>query len=106
MLPNLKDIKNKRMMMIYRRGIVGNDEDGTPLLINDSGEGYRVSATAISLWNMCNGITFQEFLYEVLRISSDDELSVRQSLLEMLSQLKKASVIEIKKVKEHSIVSC
>jgi hypothetical protein len=64
MLPNLKDIKNKRMMMIYRRGIVGNNEDGTPLLINDSGEGYRVSATAISLWNMCNGITFQEFLYD------------------------------------------
>ena len=68
-----KDIKNKRMMMIYRCGIVGNDEHGTPLLINDSGDGYRVNATAISLWNMYNGITFQAFLY-VLRISSDDEL--------------------------------
>jgi hypothetical protein len=106
MLRKVKDVKNNRMIMIYRRGIVGNDEDGTPLLINDNGEGYRVNDTAVSLWNMCNGITFQEFLYEVLRISSDDELSVRQSLLEMLSQLKKASVIEIKKVKENSIVSC
>jgi Coenzyme PQQ synthesis protein D (PqqD) len=91
--------------MLFQRGIVGNDDDGTPLLINEKGEGYRVNDTAISLWNMCNGITFQEFVYEVLRISNDDESNVKQSLLKMLRQLKKASVIEIKKLKENPVVS-
>jgi hypothetical protein len=100
----MKDIGDNRI--IFRRGQVANDDDGTPLLINYKGEGYRVNDTAVSLWNMCNGITFQELVYEVLRISSDDESNVKQSLLEMLRQLKKASVIEIKKVKENSVVSC
>jgi hypothetical protein len=98
----MKDIEKNRI--ILRRGEVGNDEDGTPLLINHKGEGYRVNDTAISLWNMCNGITFQELLNEVLRISSDDEVKVKKSLLEMLRQLNKVSVIEIKKIKENSIV--
>jgi hypothetical protein len=98
----MKDIEDDRI--IFRRGIVGNDEDGTPLLINYKGEGYRVNDTAVSLWNMCNGITFQELVYEVLRISSDDESKVKKSLLEMLRQLKKASVVEIKKVKENTVV--
>jgi hypothetical protein len=53
---------------------------------------------------MCNGITFQELVYEVLRISSDDESKVKKSLLEMLRQLKKASVVEIKKVKENTVI--
>jgi hypothetical protein len=98
----MKDIEDDRI--IFRRGVVGNDEDGTPLLINYKGEGYRVNDTAVSLWNMCNGITFQELVYEVLRISSDDESKVKKSLLEMLRQLKKASVVEIKKVKENTVV--
>ncbi|HEY9492019.1 MAG TPA: PqqD family protein [Nitrososphaeraceae archaeon] len=98
----MKDIEDDRI--IFRRGVVGNDEDGTPLLINYKGEGYRVNDTAVSLWNMCNGITFQELVYEVLRISSDDESKVKKSLLEMLRQLKKASVVEIKKVKENTVI--
>ncbi|SRR6266496_5512122 len=102
MIGQMKHIENDRM--IFRRGIVGNDEDGTPLLINYKGEGYRVNDTAVSLWNMCNGITFEELVYEVLRISSEDELKVKESLLEMLRQLKKASVVEIKKVKENTII--
>jgi hypothetical protein len=102
MIGRMKDIENDRI--IFRRGVVGNDEDGTPLLINYKGEGYRVNDTAVSLWNMCNGITFQELVYEVLRISSDDESKVKKSLLEMLRQLKKASVVEIKKVKENTVI--
>jgi hypothetical protein len=53
---------------------------------------------------MCNGIIFQELVYEVMRISSDDESKVKKSLLEMLRQLKKASVVEIKKVKENTVI--
>ena len=102
MIGLMKDIEDDRI--IFRRGVVGNDEDGTPLLINYKGEGYRVNDTAVSLWNMCNGITFQELVYEVLRISSDDESKVKKSLLEMLRQLKKASVVEIKKVKENTLI--
>jgi hypothetical protein len=102
MIGRMKHIEDDRI--IFRRGIVGNDEDGTPLLINYKGEGYRVNDTAISLWNMCNGITFQDLVYEVLRISSEDELKVKESLLEMLRQLKKASVVEIKKVKENTVI--
>jgi hypothetical protein len=102
MIGRMKDIEKDRI--IFRRGVVGNDEDGTPLLINYKGEGYRVNDTAVSLWNMCNGITFQELVYEVLRISSDDESKVKKSLLEMLRQLKKASVVEIKKVKENTVI--
>ncbi len=80
--------------------MVGNDKDGTPLLINEKGEGYRVNDTAVSLWNMCNGISFNDLLLEVLRISSDSEEEVRKSLSEMLKQLDRVSVIEIKKTKQ------
>ena len=76
--------------------MVGNDYDGTPLLINGKGEAYRVNDTAVSLWNMCNGITFDELLFEVLRISSDDQDDVRKSLAQMIRQFQKISIIELR----------
>ncbi len=82
--------------IIVRRGEVGNDQDGTPLLINTKGEAYRVNDTAVSLWNMCNGITFDDLYHEVLRISSADEDDVRKSLEQMIRQFHKISVVEVK----------
>ncbi len=82
--------------IIVRRGEVGNDQDGTPLLINTKGEAYRVNDTAISLWNMCNGITFDDLYHEVLRISSADKEDVRKSLEQMIKQFHKISVVEVK----------
>src|SRR5215208_1619227 len=70
MLLKRESVSNK---LILRRGVVGNDCDGTPLLINGRGEAYRVNDTAVSLWNMCNGITFDDLVLEVLRISSGGE---------------------------------
>ncbi|HWS20757.1 MAG TPA: PqqD family protein [Nitrososphaera sp.] len=82
--------------LILRRGVVGNDCDGTPLLINGRGEAYRVNDTAVSLWNMCNGITFDDLLLEVLRISSGGENDVRKSLEEMVRKFQKVGVIELR----------
>jgi Coenzyme PQQ synthesis protein D (PqqD) len=82
--------------IILRRGVVDNDCDGTPLLINGKGEAYRVNDTAVSLWNMCNGITFDDFLLEVLRISSGDQEDVRKSLEQMIKQFQKISLIELR----------
>ncbi len=82
--------------IILRRGSVDNDQDGTPLLINDRGEAYRVNDTAVSLWNMCNGITFDDLFLEVLRISSDSESEVKKSLEQMIKQFQKISVIELR----------
>ena len=82
--------------IILRRGTAGNDRDGTSFLINDRGEAYRVNDTAVSLWNMCNGITFDDLLLEVLRISSDNESEVKKSLEKMVRQFKKISVIELR----------
>ena len=45
---------------------------------------------------MCNGISFQDLVYEVLMISSDKESMVRESLRTMLTQMNKASIIKIK----------
>jgi hypothetical protein len=92
-----KEIEGNRI--ILRRGAVGNDLDGTPLLINGRGEAYRVNNTAISLWNMCNGITFDDLLLEVLRISSGDEDDVKKSLEQMIRQFHKISMIEVKEMK-------
>lgn len=92
-----KEIEGNRI--ILRRGAVGNDRDGTPLLINGRGEAYRVNDTAISLWNMCNGITFDDLLLEVLRISSGDEDDVKKSLEQMIRQFHKISMIEVKEMK-------
>jgi Coenzyme PQQ synthesis protein D (PqqD) len=92
-----KEIEGNRI--ILRRGAVGNDLDGTPLLINGRGEAYRVNDTAISLWNMCNGITFDDLLLEVLRISSGDEDDVKKSLEQMIRQFHKISMIEVKEMK-------
>jgi len=88
-----KESSNK---IIFRRGDVDNDIDGTPLLINDRGVAYRVNDTAVSLWNMCNGITFDDLFLEVLRISSDDANEVKKSLEQMLRQFQKISVIEVR----------
>ncbi|NOJ27991.1 MAG: hypothetical protein DA330_08300 [Nitrososphaera sp.] len=88
-----REIENK---IIVRRGEVGNDRDGTPLLINMRGEAYRVNDTAISLWNMCNGITFEELFCEVMRISSEDEREVKRSLEQMVRQFQQISVVEFK----------
>jgi hypothetical protein len=90
-----REIENK---VIVRRGEVGNDRDGTPLLINWRGEAYRVNDTAVSLWNMCNGITFDDLCLEVLRISSGDEDDVRKSLEKMIRQFHKISVVEVKEL--------
>lgn len=78
---------------------MGNDSDGTPLLINYRGEAYRVNDTAVSLWNMCNGITFDDLFLEVLRISSGDRNEVRKSLDQMIHQLEKVAVLELKEMK-------
>lgn len=93
MLLRKESVSNK---IILRRGVVGNDCDGTPLLINAKGEAYRVNDTAVSLWNMCNGITFDELLFEVLRISSGDQDDVRKSLAQMIRQFQKISIIELR----------
>jgi hypothetical protein len=84
--------------LLVRRGTVGNDRDGTPLLINGRGEAYRVNDTAISLWHMCNGITFDELYHEVLRISSGDEGDVKKSLEQMVRQFYEISVVDVKQV--------
>src|ERR671934_2294350 len=94
MLRRMKDIGDNRI--IFRRGQVANDQDGTPLLINGKGEAYRVNDTAVSLWNMCNGITFDDLLLEVLRISSGDQENVRKSLEQMIKQFQKISIIELR----------
>ena len=93
MLLKRESVNNK---VILRRGIVGNDCDGTPLLINNRGEAYRVNDTAVSLWNMCNGITFEELLLEVLRISSGEKDDVRKSLEHMVKKFQKIGVIELR----------
>ena len=93
MLLRRESVNNK---IILRRGVVGNDCDGTPLLINGKGEAYRVNDTAVSLWNMCNGITFDDLLLEVLRISSGDQDDVRKSLEQMIRQFQKISIIELR----------
>ncbi|MGI0029119.1 MAG: PqqD family protein [Nitrososphaera sp.] len=90
--------------MIFRRGEVSNDRDGTPLLINDRDEAYRVNDTAVSLWNMCNGINFDDLLHEVMRISSEEESEVRKSLEQMIRQFQEISVVEVKEIKSVSAV--
>lgn len=84
--------------IILRRGAVANDKDGTPLLINDKGEAYRVNDTAVSLWNMCNGISFQDLFLEVMRISSGQKEEVRKSLEQMVRQFHSISVVELKDI--------
>ena len=82
--------------ILLRRGWVDNDRDGTPLLINENREAYRVNDTAVSIWNMCNGITFEDLFLEVLRISSGRSDEVRNSLEEMIFQFRHISVVELK----------
>ena len=89
-------LRRQSSKIIHRRGVVGNDRDGTPLLINGRGEAYRVNDTAVSLWNMCNGISFDDLLLEVLRISTGDEDEVRKSLEQMVKQFQEISVIELR----------
>jgi hypothetical protein len=89
-------LKKESTKIIHRRGEVDNDQDGTPLLINSRGEAYRVNDTAVSLWNMCNGITFDDLFLEVLRISSGDEEEVKKSLEQMIKQFQQISVIELR----------
>jgi hypothetical protein len=89
-------LKKESAKIIHRRGDVGNDHDGTPLLINGRGEAYRVNDTAVSLWNMCNGITFDDLFLEVLRISSGNEQEVKKSLEQMIRQFQQISVIEMR----------
>lgn len=91
-----KEANDNRLLL--RRGTVGNDRDGTPLLINGRGEAYRVNDTAISLWHMCNGITFEDLYHEVLRISSGDDDDVKKSLEQMVRQFYEISLVDIKKV--------
>jgi hypothetical protein len=55
-----------------------------------------VNDTAVSLWNMCNGITFDDLFLEVLRISSGDEDEVRKSLEQTVRQFEKISVIKVR----------
>jgi hypothetical protein len=95
MLLKRESVNNK---MILRRGIVGNDYDGTPLLINARREAFRVNDTAVSLWNMCNGITFDDLFLEVLRISSGEKNDVRKSLVQMVRKFQKIGVIELRDV--------
>ncbi len=89
-------LKKESSKIILRRGEVGNDRDGTPLLINGRGEAYRVNDTAVSLWNMCNGITFDDLFLEVRRISSGNEQEVKKSLEQMIRQFQQISVIELR----------
>ncbi len=89
-------LKKESTKIIHRRGEVDNDQDGTPLLINSMGEAYRVNDTAVSLWNMCNGITFDDLFLEVLRISSGNEEEVKKSLEQMIKQFQQISVIELR----------
>lgn len=89
-------LKKESTKIIHRRGEVGNDRDGMPLLINGRGEAYRVNDTAVSLWNMCNGITFDDLFLEVLRISSGNEEEVKKSLEQMIRQFQQISVIEMR----------
>jgi hypothetical protein len=100
LLKRESDTGNK---IIVRRGAVSNDKDGTPILINSKGEAYRVNDTAVSLWNMCNGISFDDLLHEVMRISNDDENKVRKSLEQMIRQFHKISVIELKEMKINAV---
>ncbi|MGH9993138.1 MAG: PqqD family protein [Nitrososphaera sp.] len=100
----LKRVGYSNDKMIFRRGEVSNDRDGTPLLINDRDEAYRVNDTAVSLWNMCNGINFDDLLHEVMRISSEEESEVRKSLEQMIRQFQEISVVEVKEIKSVSAV--
>ena len=103
MFPNTRQIEKDTI--ILRQGEVDNDIDGTPLLINFNCDEYRVNDTAVSLWKMCNGISFHDLLHEVLRISNDNEINVKRSLFEMILQLNEVSVIKLKRVKVNTAIS-
>ena len=74
------------------------------MFINDKCEGYRVNDTAVSLWNMCNGITFEELKEEVLRISNDNEENIISALGEMIEQMRSVSVLDTKRVKRDPFI--
>lgn len=81
---------------LFKKGTVVREEDGSLFLVNEDHNRYKVNQTIFALWDICEGISFNALVDHIASGTKEDVNTVRTSLNEILTQMKKDKLIEAK----------
>ncbi len=81
---------------LFKKGNPAKAEDGTLLLVNDEKSAYSVNEAVVMIWNMCNGIAFNDLVKNIATDVSEDATKLRPSLEGLINELQEAKLLEIK----------
>lgn len=81
---------------LFKKGDQARGEDGSLLLVNEKQEAFKVNETILTIWNICDGIEFQELVKNIATAVQQDAGSVKSSLEPLFTELEKNSLLEIK----------
>jgi hypothetical protein len=81
---------------LFKKGEAGKGEDGSLILVNEDQTAYKVSEVVLMIWDMCNGISFNELTKEIAAHAEQDAGSVKSALEELFVQLQENKLVEIK----------
>ena len=79
---------------LKRKGELFKDEEGNLLLVNEANEAYRVDEVVAYIWSICDGKTIEEVVTEFANLSETSVEEIKAPLLDLISRLKSASLIE------------
>lgn len=81
---------------LIKKGQPAKAEDGSIVLVNEDKQAYSVSEVVLTIWNMCDGKSFNQIANEINSQVKEDETAVKQSLEQLFSQLQDNKLLEIK----------
>lgn len=89
--------------LISRKGIIVNDDNGLPVILNPCGSITRITDDEAWLWNICydhskdGSVTFGELVSSFVKISNEDGAVIRKNVKELVMALYKSSTLDIRK---------
>ncbi len=81
---------------LYKKGNVARAEDGSLLLVNDDKVAYSVNEVVIMIWDVCNGISFNELVNVIASSSGEDTAQLKPALEGLINEMVEAKLIEVK----------
>lgn len=81
---------------LFKKGQAGKAEDGSLVLVNEDQTAYKIDEVVLMIWDMCNGISFNDILNEITNNSEQDAATIKEALEGLFTQLQENKLIDIK----------
>ncbi|RMF30460.1 MAG: hypothetical protein D6752_04015 [Candidatus Nitrosothermus koennekii] len=83
---------------LFKRGCTESINGDSVILRNEDGETFKVNKIVYLIWDICEGIHFNDLLISLAFGSRDDAIRLTQSLEDLLKDLSNSKLLYIKQI--------